>query len=289
MLVSRKLSVTARITVILLLVAGLCAIPLVWYLGVIWGYWPRPHASGKFGVVTGITGGLIAFFELLLWPRKWLRGWRLGAAKTWLKLHIWLGLVCLPLIILHSGFFWGGPLSSWTMVLFLIVIASGLWGWILQQWLPGKIRQDIPNETIASEVDHAMKLHRAEARGIMDELTIAGSSAQKGMISSSVAEQLREFHLNVLDPYLYRGSRSHSLLSQRNQAEKLFQQLRSSLPEQAYPQLRQLEKLCELRHQWDKLVRYQAWLHNWLLVHVPLSLAMTLMMCAHAWQALKLW
>lgn len=289
MLVSRRLSVTARIAVILLLVAGLCLIPLVWYLGSIWGYWPRPHASGTFGVVTGIAGGLIVFFEMLLWPRKWLRGWRLGATKTWLKLHIWLGLVCLPLIILHSGFFWGGPLSTWTMVLFLIVIASGLWGWLLQQWLPGKIRQDIPNETIASEVDHAMLLHRAEAHSILDELTIASAGAPAGLLSGPVAEQLRDFHLQVLDPYLAQGHRSQSQLSSRQDAEKLFQQLRTRLPAQVHPQLNQLEKLCELRHQWDKLRRYQTWLHNWMLVHVPLSLAMTVMMCVHAWLALKLW
>ena len=289
MLVSRRLSVTARVAVILLLAACLCLVPFVWYLGVVWGYWPRPHASGTFGVITGITGGLIVFFEMLLWPRKWLRSWRLGATKTWLQVHVWLGLACLPLIILHSGFFWGGPLSAWTMALFLIVIASGIWGLIMQQWLPGKISREIPNETIAAQVDQAMELHSAEARSIVDELTIAGRENETGLVSGPFAEQLREFHQEVLDPYLALGSRSLSPLSHRHQAEKLFQQLRSSLPELAHPALSQLEKLCDLRNQWDKLRRYQAWLHNWLLVHVPLSLAMTVMMCVHAWQALKLW
>lgn len=289
MLVSRRLSVTGRVAVILMLVVGFSAIPLVWYGGVVYGYWQRPHSSGTFGVVTGITGGLIVLFEMLLWPRKWLRGWRLGATKIWLQLHVWLGLASLPMIVVHSGFSWGGSLSTWTMILFLLVIASGVWGLLMQQWLPHKIRQEIPNETIAAEVDYAMKLHRAEAKGLVDALTMTVGEKGTGLISGPFATQLREFHAEVLDPYLALGSRSRSPLSSHYQAEKLFQQLRISLPEEAHPALGQLDKLCELRHQWDRLSRYQTWLHNWMLIHVPISLAMTAMMCVHAWQALKLW
>lgn len=312
MLVSRRLSVKSRIAVILLLVVGLCLIPLSWYLGVVWGYWQRPHSSSTFGVVTGIAGGLIVFFEMLLWPRKWLRGWRLGATKIWMQWHVWLGFASLPVIILHSGFFWGGPLSTWTMALFLIVFASGVWGLILQQWLPNKIRQEIPDETIGTQVYYGMRLHCAETRRIVNELTLVGgdeeaasaaiptyASATTGgkthrpsttpIIAGPLVGQLRSFQEDVLEPYLVHGKRSQSLLSSRHQAEKLFQQMRTNFPLEAHPAVNQLEKLCELRSQWDKLRRYQAWLHNWQLVHVPISLAMTVMMCVHAWLALKLW
>src|SRR5262249_16054610 len=104
--------------------AGMCA-------------WP-PRPSSAFGVASGLTGGAIVLFRMGLLPRKWLRRRRLGPAKLWMQLHIWLGIACLPVILVHTGFGFGGPLTTVTLLLFLAVIASGLWGLILQQWLPRK-------------------------------------------------------------------------------------------------------------------------------------------------------
>ena len=62
----------------------------------------------------------------MLWPRKHFRVWRIGMVKTWLRAHIWLGLLTVPLILLHSGFTWGGQLTTILAWLFIIVIASGI-------------------------------------------------------------------------------------------------------------------------------------------------------------------
>ena len=49
------------------------------------GAWPwPPQPSSRFGVFLGVVGGLIVGFEMLILPRKWLRGWRLFNT-TWMK------------------------------------------------------------------------------------------------------------------------------------------------------------------------------------------------------------
>src|SRR6202035_4104613 len=94
-----------------------------------------PSGSDGVGFVCGAIAGLIVLFEMLLWGRKKCRCRRrlfflipLGPARWWMFLHIWLGLLALPLAIVHSGFHFGGPLSAWVLALFLIVSASGVWG-----------------------------------------------------------------------------------------------------------------------------------------------------------------
>ena len=45
--------------------------------------------------------------------------------------------------------------------------------------------------------------------------------------------------------------------------------------------------LCESRRQLGEQERIHRWLHNWLYVHLPLSLALVILMFVHVWVALK--
>ena len=87
-----------------------------------------PGGSSLVGLSFGVIGSLIMLFEFLLWPRKKVRAWRIGSAQVWMRAHIWLGFLTVPLIVLHSGFTLGGQLSALLMILFGIVIASGIFG-----------------------------------------------------------------------------------------------------------------------------------------------------------------
>lgn len=304
MLVGRNRSVRGRIVNILLMVAGSLLPVVLWAAGARLGLWAWPRGNSAFGVLTGVVGGLIVYFEMAVWPRKWLRGWRLGAAKVWLRWHVWLGIACLPVIVLHSGFVLGGPLSAITLVLFLLVIASGVWGLVLQQWLPHKLLTDVPGETVASQVDRAADRHLTEAANIVTELTapppedaeliaVTGAAtrtvALQAVVTGPPADQLAVFHDEVLTPYLRHGRRSGSPLRSRARADVLFARLRAAVPAYALPGLNRLEELADLRRQWDGQVRLNFWLHSWLAVHLPVSVAMTLFMTVHAVMALKYW
>jgi hypothetical protein len=306
-LIGNSNSVTNRVTTIGLATAGVTfGVVGLAAAGALLGLWewpPRPWSP--FGVGCGLIGGAIIFFEMAILPRKWLRGRRLGATVLWMQFHIWLGLLSLPVVLVHSGFGFGNPLTAVTLALFLAVIASGLWGHIMQQWLPRRMLAEVPNETIAARVDFTGSYHASEAARIITELTgaeeepgaheheadHAGGEGPTGpaAVTGQTAGELCWFAEKLLLPYLRTGWRSRSPLAARGEAERRFAEFRELTPEEAHPALERLEALCELRRQWDALVRINFWLHNWLVVHLPLSVTMTGLMVLHAVRALKYW
>src|SRR5262249_7279567 len=161
----------------------------------------------------------------LLWPRKLLRRWRLGSAKSWLRAHIWLGLFTVPLILLHSGFNWGGTLSTALAVLFILVIASGIFGLAMQQWLPRTMLSELPAETIASQTEHVAGTLYRDAQQIVTAIC----GVQPGGVSAESAEpvagseSLVQGFASEIGPFLLSGGR-HRFLGDSARAGSYFNQ-----------------------------------------------------------------
>ncbi len=293
MLVGQTRSVRGRVAVILFATVAITVVGVALAaVGAVAGLWAwPPEPSSPLGVTLGIVAGAIVFFEMALLPRKRLRGKRLGMTRVWMRWHIWLGLVCLPVVIVHAGLGFGGPLSTATFVLFLLVTASGIWGLLMQQWLPQRILAEVPHETIASQIDYVGDYHAAEAARLVQALVTAppeAESAEPTVIGTQAAELLA-FLDQLLLPYLHIGKRSGSPLASLAEGEQRFIRLRAAVPEVAVPVVDRLHELTDLRRQWDSQARMYFWLHNWLLIHLPLSVAMTTLMVLHAVKALKFW
>src|SRR6185437_280307 len=64
------------------------------------------------GLVFGIAGYALMLYAGLLGARKKFPVWRIGRAQTWMRGHLWLGLLSFPLILFHAGFAWRGPLTT---------------------------------------------------------------------------------------------------------------------------------------------------------------------------------
>jgi hypothetical protein len=259
-----------------------------------------------------------------LWFRKKVRAWRIGRAQAWLRAHIWLGLVCLPLLVLHSGFRLGGVLSTVLMVLLVIVIVSGIWGLVLQQWLPGYMLDRVAAETIYSQIEGQSRQLLVEARDLVrvtcgampeeaeaesadgwnersESFVVVGAVRKVGRVQGKVletrvagpvvagSEGLRVFFDGAVDAYLRKGRRSDSPLVDRERARQLFQGLRNNVPPAARAAVDTLEGLCAQRRQLDLQARLHFWLHSWLWVHLPLSAALAGLMFWHMWAALYYW
>ena len=306
MLLGKSRSVRARIVAILAATAAVTAVGAgIPWLGAKLGLWNWPAASSWYGVLLGLVGGAIVFFELALWPRKWLRWLRLVPTKLWMRWHVWLGLVCLPVIVVHTGFGFGGPLAAFTLILFLLVTASGIWGLAMQQWLPEKLLADVPGETVASQIEFVADVHTAEAVHLVESLTTAPPEydaydpraasnamvAARGepIVTGQSAVELFRFRDTVLVPFLQGEVARKSPLGSRTEAKRRFTLLRDMLPLAAATSVRRLEELADLRRQWDFQSNVNWWLHGWLVLHLPLSLAMTGFMIVHAVRALKYW
>lgn len=266
----------ARVVRVLLAATGsLLAGLVVVVIGGNAGAWELPlRPSSPIGVALGFVAAVIVFFEMLLVPRKWFRGRRLGATKTWMRWHVWLGFASLPVVAVHAGFGFGGPLPAVTLALFLLVYTSGVWGLVLQQWLPRKLLTESPEEAVAGEIDR-----------LAEQL---GETARRVVAEVPTAPELTSFRDRLLIPYLL-GQREGAQLRGIGSADREFDRLRGILPLTAHPQLDRLRMLVETRRRFDSQRWLLGWLHGWLVVHVPLSVAMTGLMVLHAVRALKYW
>jgi hypothetical protein len=114
------------------------------------------HTVG--GTPLGLSYGAISLaiflFAVLLSLRKKIPLWRVGTVQRWLRAHIWLTILTIPLVILHSGFRLGGPMTTFLMVLYAIVMVSGFYGLFLQHIMPRMMKERLPAETVFEQIPH---------------------------------------------------------------------------------------------------------------------------------------
>ncbi|MFM7058863.1 MAG: hypothetical protein ACKO2P_18280 [Planctomycetota bacterium] len=112
-------------------------------------YSPAGASGGSFsGLLFGILGTGMMLFAGLLAGRRQLRHLPFGSARFWMKGHLWLGTLCIPFILFHSGFAWGGLLEQLLWYCLAFVALSGFFGLAIQQFLPGLLWKSVPLETL---------------------------------------------------------------------------------------------------------------------------------------------
>jgi len=304
MIIDRSHRAWAAGCVLVLLVATAAYVPYhLWALN-------GPSGGSLIGLVYGFVGYGLMLFAGALGARARRPTWRLGRAETWLKGHVWLGLLAFPLILFHAGLGLGGPLTFVLMVLFGLVTASGIVGVVLQNVLPRTTMDRVPLETIYEQVDHVLEQIRAEA----DSLVLAATDPEAAVTTTltpgrraapavrrarmkggpavaapppAEARSFKEFYEREVRPYLHDETGRGAALTSSAKAAVIFAQLRTRVPPQLHGVLDELEAMCEERRQLRLQARLHHVLHGWLLVHVPLSLGLLLLSAVHAVIALR--
>ena len=262
-----------------------------------------PHGGTWPGLTYGIAGFAIMLFAGLLSARRKVPIWRLGRAETWMRGHIWLGILSVPMILFHSGFQIGGTLTTILMLLFLIVVLSGIFGLVVQQYLPTMMMNQVKMETIYEQIPHVLEQLRDEAEQLVT--AACGPIATEEHVPANPAMEpprpkirlepaapvggsspLKQFYLNEIKPFLAGDGRGGHLES-RTKAIPAFAQVRGALPPPLHETLKDLDDICEERRQLALQARLHHWLHGWLFVHVPLSMALLLLATVHAIMALR--
>ncbi len=280
-----------------------------------------PTGASWPGLAYGIIGFAMMIFCGLLGIRRRVRIWRLGKGQAWLRAHIWLGLLAFPLILFHSGLRFGhGPamLSFWLMVLFSIVLVSGIVGVLLQNILPRSLLLRVQAETTFEQIPLVINALRFEADGLVrqvcgplgnekpgdeaeDQASMTGgmtsTTKKEGAVQGKVMKSrnkgpmmqlmegsapLKAFYLNEVQPFLHTEITVGSKLATQRSAVALFQHTRTLLPDPLHETLRDLESVCDERRQLALQSRLHFWLHSWEYLHVPLSYALLALSVVHA-------
>jgi hypothetical protein len=278
------------------------------------------RGGSTIGLAFGVLGFAFMLFAALLGARKRVPVWRLGRAQAWMRGHLWLGALSLPIILFHGGFHFGGTLTRVLMWLLIFTVFSGLFGAVLQHYIPRVMTADVPLETIYDEIGNVRNLLLEEADRAMEglcgaigcskasqeEIQRAGgftamrpmAPATKGgaavapaaeilLLSEEESSPLRHFYFNEVRPFLEQPAERRLLVSDASRSQLGFSGLRTLLPEGARATVDDLEDVCEEARQLKKQQRLYRWLHLWLLVHIPISLALIVLGAVHAVMALK--
>jgi hypothetical protein len=258
-----------------------------------------PSGASGLGLAFGIVGFAFMIFAGLLGARKKVPVWRIGRAQAWMRGHLWLGLLSLPLILFHGGFRFGGPVTSILMILLILVVASGVFGAALQHYMPSVITAEVPLETIFEQIERVRGQLLAEAdefvanaSALGNPLATAGARAavateEVAAISEADIEPLRSFYSRQMRPFLDKPDARGHALADAAKARSTFDALRTLLPPDIHAIVEDLQDICEEERQLRKQARLHHWLHGWLMVHIPLSLALLLLGAAHAYMALR--
>jgi hypothetical protein len=290
-----------------------------------------PRGGSTIGLAFGVIGFGFMIFAALLGARKRVPTWRIGRAQAWMRGHLWLGFLALPMILFHGGFRFGGTLTRVLMWLLIVTVLSGVFGAALQHYIPRVMTSDAPLETIYDEIGHVRSLLREEAdravESICGSLGLGKSSEEEGqraggftalrtmaasavplrtsaavsagasaavaaapeiiLLSEEEAAPLRRFYLQEMRPFLENPKQRGQRLGDAQKASSAFAGLRTLLPAAGHAALDDLSDICDEARQLRRQERLHHWLHDWLLLHIPLSLALILLGAIHAVMALR--
>lgn len=249
------------------------------------------------GLIFGSVAFLIFLFASALGIRKKKRLWPIGDVQFWLKAHIWLTVFTIPLVLFHCGFHFGGTQTTLLMVLYAVVMGSGFLGLALQQFLPRLMRERLSREVVFEQIPHLRGLLVDAARRLRENITrskpaLAASVPEPAATDpAELADADTRALLRFLDsdclPYLTaKRGRRHPLGNEYSAAE-IFRSLRTNVGGRWKPRIDEMQGWCNDRRMMDLQTRLQHWLHGWLLVHVPASVALLVFTAWHACIAVR--
>jgi hypothetical protein len=187
------------------------------------------------------------------------------------------------------------------MTLLTLTIASGMLGAVVQHYLPRLMTRLTPLETIYEEIPSVRRRLQAEADDLVSP--ILGTAGKRRFVwgarpvkSEQIAtielepeswEYFRSVYRETIQPFLSDPDRVRNECAHKEQCDALFASLRIRVPSAAYTILAGLEGICEEERQLKRQQLIYTCLHGWLIVHVPLSLAVVVLGGIHAVFALR--
>ena len=234
-----------------------------------------------------------------------------GHVQTWLRAHIWLTFLTVPLILLHSGFHLGSPMTTLLMGLYAVVMLSGIYGLVLQQKLPGWMKEQLPAEIVYEQIPNIRSQLGVGAREDAPEFPGEADGKCRGrgldarrrpmrpgaaavmqpetadpMVNIASENRLVDFIQDQLLPYLEARRGEKFRLSHARDAAETFRYLKLRVAEPYQKGVDEMEAWCTERRQLDAQIKMQHWLHGWLFVHVPISFLLLWLTAWHAFVTL---
>jgi hypothetical protein len=230
--------------------------------------------TGDLSVTTGWILLLLFLFLSLFNVRKRLPMLPLGSARVWLLLHVGGGALAVGIYMLHTRTWWPKGLYEQILVgLFYAMTLTGVAGYLLQRIYPSRLTQS-GIEVIYEQIPMELADIRRQAEALIQECT-----------KKTETGTLARHYLDSLD-WFFRSPRffvSHALggLKGERWIRHQFAAVRRYLGKEELVYLGRLSSLAELKDKVDYHWAAQSMMKGWLLLHVPLTLALLVMSVWH--------
>lgn len=223
------------------------------------------------------TGYVLFGFILILLAfraRKRLSMVPLGSLSSWKRIHIALSVLGLVLFWLHVDSLWpAGPYEKALAVFFYLVNGSGILGYVLDRIYPSRLTEtgiEVIYERIPAEISEL----REEADQLVMECTEKTGSPT---LARHYAETLRWYFRKPRFVFNHVWGGASGLHWIRGQFDFMNPYLSDA--ERVY--LSRLRNLAEAKDNLDFHYAVQSLLRNWLSVHIPLAVAMFVLILWH--------
>lgn len=262
-----------------------------------------PRGDSWIGLALGILAALMILFAGFLGARKKLLLLRIGSVTWWMRGHLWLGALALPFALLHGAFAFGGTLTTILMILLIVVVVSGIVGAVFQHALPGVMTAQVDAEHTYEQHERMRWNLRREAYETVAAVCgpLEAASAERAALEGFSghaprepknpshmvgAESLSRLYTQRIVPFMRNERADRSALDSATSASIAFESVRTALDPLAHSSLDDLAAICDEARQLRRQGRLHRWLHGWLLLHVPLSMALMVLVIVHALMAL---
>lgn len=233
-------------------------------------FWQTTPRSGL-GMSYGIAAALVALAVVAYGGRRRLQRVRsLGRSWYYLEVHVYGGVIFLLLMLMHSAFrLPQGILTGWLWAASLWLTGSGLFGLVLQKWIPTLLASGLSVEVHLDRIPELITEMRERAQGVVN----------------TAAEPVRALYRRDVAPVMVGpqprwiyfidatgGFRSKS---------RRFERLRGLLSESDRDALDELLELYRTKLEIDAHYTLQRTLRAWLYLHIPVSLLMFGLLLLH--------
>lgn len=232
----------------------------------------KPNGGTWLGYTLGTLGALIILLLLAFGIRKRSYQSRLGKLQGWLSAHVYLGTALVIIATLHTGFEFGWNIHTMAYVLTLLVVASGFWGMYFYIRNPARMSTALRGETLEQHLLAIAEIDNHSRTLAMNHY----DHINKALLESNNAPLFEHFwqQFTGKNPGCRTAAVTQLLIASTEKMTGEQARMNAAVYEL---QLQKLARLNRLRN----YTRLKTWVDAWLLLHVPLSIALLAALTAH--------
>ena len=242
-----------------------------------------------------LLGWLLQIYATALNNSQWLSGWILvglivvlmlynvrkkipflpmGRNRSWLQVHLYVGLVATFLFMMHLQWRWpDGTIELFLALLFVFISASGVAGILMSRLFAQRLAHQGEQLIFERIPGFAVTLRESAEALVRESIDVTESTTLADFYSRNVAGFFARPRFSFR--YLFNSRQRYFKLANELAAQERY------MNDKEKEFTEQLLELVTQKNSLDTQYALQLTLKSWLFLHIPLTYAMVLVLLAH--------